>query len=107
MIQFLIIFTIFVFGILLFIIFNLNNQVKQLEDEIQKFNEKEKYLNDELINNYEVFLNIFTDAYTTLIRIDKKGSFSSDDEVGFTFKILMTTIETVKDKLINLKVESE
>lgn len=107
MITFLFIIISIVFGILVFIIFNLNNQVKQLEEEVQTADQKEKYLYDELEKNYNVFLNIFTEAYTTLIRIDKKGSFSSDDEVGFTFKVLVSAIETVKNKLINLKVESE
>lgn len=107
MIEFLIILTIIIFGTLLFIIFNLNNQVKQLEEEVQKFDQKEKYLYEELEKYYNVFLGIFSDAVITLERIDKRGSFSSDDEVGFTFRIIKNVIQEVKTKLDNLRKTEE
>jgi len=46
-------------------------------------------------------------TYTTILaklsRIDRLGSFESDDEVGFVFKTIKNTIENLKIELVNLQ----
>ena len=39
-------------------------------------------------------------------RIDKRGSFSSDDEVGFSFKVIQKAIEVVTVKLREMRKEA-
>ena len=87
------------------IIWNLNSQINQFEKVIKDFDDKETKLYVELENYYKVFLGLFTEAYTTMKRIDKNGAFSSDDEVGFSFKVILGAIQTVTEKLENLKTE--
>ncbi|MFZ9377140.1 MAG: hypothetical protein ACO25K_08455 [Candidatus Fonsibacter ubiquis] len=38
-----------------------------------------------------------------LKRVDRMGSFESDDEVGFVFKAIKRTIEDLKEELENIK----
>jgi hypothetical protein len=78
-----------------------------LEREVLKINETEKRLYTEAINYHQAFLFMFADAYAELQRVDKKGSFSSDDEVGFSFKVIVTAIKNVKEKIESLKDEFE
>jgi len=54
-------------------------------------------------------IELFTAAATRLRRIDTNGSFSSDDEVGFAFKLIDTTIIDLNEKLnaINTILEDD
>lgn len=93
--------------IAIFIISNLNRQVKTYEDFLKGFDQKEKFLYDEIEKYYQVLLGIFTEAYSTMQKVDQRGAFSSDDEVGFSFKIIFGCIEDIKHKLINLRKTQE
>jgi len=86
-----------------------------------------KYVKSEIIveNLYkteQVFNNIITQineryikAYAELKRIDHRGSFNSDDEIGFIFKYIMNTIDQlntfnnqVKEMITNdINIEEE
>lgn len=91
-----------------FVIFNLHSQVVQLEKFVTNYNKREQKLYLEVENYYKIFLEIFTDAYTQMQRIDKRGSFSSDDEVGFSFKAVANAISEIKFRLEALrKTEDE
>ena len=82
-----------------FFIYNLFNQVEQLEEQVQKiYKENEKNLN-EFNFFYKMFLGWFTEAHLELNRVDKRGSFSSDDEIGFAFKVVKESMEQVKARL--------
>lgn len=48
-------------------------------------------------------MELFVQAKDRLHRIDLKGSFSTDDEVGFVFKLINSTIIEVSSKLEELK----
>lgn len=89
------------------IIYNMYKQIEQLESEVLKINQVERRIYTEAVNYYQAFLILFTDAYSELVRIDKRGSFSSDDEVGFSFKVIVTAIKNVKEKIEELKDEFE
>lgn len=83
-------------GILLIIsivvIFNLLNQIEQLEGAVQK------YSNDyEAV--YRYILALLVKVKSDLKKIDNKGSFASDDEVGFAFKAITHSIEVLLSKL--------
>ena len=54
-------------------------------------------------------IELFTSAAARLRRIDTNGSFSSDDEVGFAFKLIDTTIIDLNEKLnvINTILEDD
>lgn len=91
----------------LFVFDNLLSQIKQLESYIEELTSKDDKIEEEVLKYYEYFLKIFTEAYVQMQRVDKRGSFSSDDEVGFAFKVLITSIETVKNKLTSMKNPEE
>lgn len=86
-----------------FFISNLLNQNKQLEDTIEKAVKNNDKINEDVLKYHQVLLGLFQNAYTEITRVDKKGSFSSDDEVGWSFKLLMNTIRDVTEKLETLK----
>ena len=86
-----------------FIAMNLYNQVNQLEQYLEHATKSE----EDVDSYYRYFLGLFTQCYVELQRIDKRGSFSSDDEVGFSFRIVLKAIEDVKIKLEKLRVEQE
>jgi hypothetical protein len=97
--------TIIILIILLFIsIFinvNLYNQVTPLENEIKRgFTHEETFL-----KYYEAILILIISAKTEIDRIDKKGSFSSDDEVGFAFKVIQTAINNLVLQMKSLQGE--
>lgn len=104
---FLVIFLILVIGVLSFFISNLLTQNKQLEEEVKKLDKKETKLYNEIETYYKIFLGLFTEAYSNMQRVDKRGSFSSDDEIGFAFKVIYNAIHEVQTKLENLKVDDE
>jgi hypothetical protein len=94
-------------AISLFINLNLFRQNEQLTKVVENLNITEYKIYTEAVNYYQAFLFMFTDAYSELQRIDKRGSFSSDDEVGFAFKVIVTAIKNVKEKIQELKDEFE
>lgn len=64
------------------------------------YNVFSKYMivHNTLLNYEDKILNIFIvfkQAYDNIIRIDKNGMFSSDDEVGFSFKILRSNFQDI------------
>lgn len=68
----------------LFLIWNLLRKVEKYEEDI--------ILKNEFITKFQSMVN---DANTKLNEIDNKGSFESDDEVGFFFKNLMNLSMTL------------
>lgn len=101
MVTAVIILLIIALGVLSFIASNLYAQNQQLEEELMKYNE----LEDRVVNVYNFFLETFTSAYVEMERIDKNGAFSSDDEVGFAFRVVKEAIEHVKFQITKLKTD--
>ena len=66
------------------VVYRLIGQVEQLESDVEWFNEW-----------YEKFITSLAEADVRMEQVDKGGSFSSDDEIGFAYK-------TVKDCIENL-----
>ncbi len=93
--------------LLSFFVYNLYRQNEQLEKFINEVELEKQTLRTEAENYYLAFLNLFYQAQTDMDRIDKRGSFSSDDEVGFAFKIIHTAINNVVLKLQELKDQEE
>ena len=106
MIVIIIILVIIIF-LLIWFIYNLNSQVSTLESYISKLNKRELNHYTEVEGYYKIFLDLFTNAYLEMQRVDKRGSFSSDDEVGFAFKVILNSIESVKGALENLRKDVE
>lgn len=92
-------------GILLFIISNLYRQNEQFETYIKEAETREKQIFKEAENYYLAMLKLFTEAKQTIDAVDKRGSFSSDDEVGFAFKIIKIAIDNVANQLEELNKE--
>lgn len=80
---------------LIWIVSNLYNQVQDLKQELTKVNT----LDDDLVRYHEILMGIFTRAYADFERVDKRGSFSSDDEIGWSFKLLKDVIKDVQENL--------
>ena len=89
--------------ILIGIIWNLNRQLSQLETELKKGTT----LEDNFIKYYEAILIIMINAQQDMTRVDHRGSFSSDDEVGFCFKALKTIIDNTVLNIKNLQGETK
>lgn len=47
----------------------------------------------------ERLLKLFVEAKAQLTKVDAKGSFSTDDEVGFVFKLINSVIVEITSKL--------
>lgn len=94
-----------VFGNLIAWVFigNLLNQTKQLEKAVEDSLSANDKIQEDVEKYYRVLYGIFTSAAIELDRVDKKGSFSSDDEVGFAFKAIQETIMDVKEKMDYIK----
>jgi cell division protein FtsL len=75
-------------GVLGFSTWNLLKKLEKLEDTVQN---QQKYVED--------ISNVLEDSSKRLREIDSKGSFSSDDEVGFFFENLKQ-IQIVLDAYI-------
>jgi len=75
-------------GVLGFSTWNLLKKLEKLEDTVQN---QQKYVED--------ISNVLEDSSKRLREIDSKGSFSSDDEVGFFFENLKQ-IQSVLDAYI-------
>lgn len=74
--------------------------------QYEKFIEKDNKAKADLISQVDAFykrhLEIFTHAGLEMDKIDKKGSFSSDDEVGFAFIIIKRAIDDAREQLHNM-----
>ncbi len=105
------IFTIIILSLIILILgfatWNLYKQVSQLEDYAKKTSKREQKVLLEAENYYKIFQALFEEAYLNIQRVDKRGSFSSDDEVGFAFKVIYNSLKEVTDKLESLKIDDE
>lgn len=62
---------------------------------------------DEFVKVYEVILSLLVHTKRELEKIDYRGSFKSDDEVGFTFVAIQTAIDTLLDQIDQLRNDEE
>lgn len=85
--------------LLSFFCYNLFKQNQQLEQYLQDYSKVE----DEAETFYKVVLGLLIHTQTELDRVDKRGSFSSDDEVGFAFKAIHRSIETCVQQLKSMR----
>ena len=86
------IFIIILIGIILFlgwVIYLMTEQLEQIENNIGVY---EEY--------YNAFIEQLNEANQKMQAIDNKGSFSSDDEIGFAFK----TVRDCIDDLVQMGV---
>jgi type II secretory pathway pseudopilin PulG len=90
-----------------FVIRNLLTQNDTLNENLEVYSNAIETVENEAIKYQKYFLQLFTQTYQELQRIDKKGSFSSDDEVGFAFRVILTSIESLKDKIGSVEIEQE
>ena len=78
--------------------FNLLNKVEKLEDEFNK--------RQDIILSYQTYINslgeIIHNMTNRIDQIDAKGTFKSDDEVGFFFTRLKTLSDMLKPYNIKL-----
>lgn len=84
-----------------YINFNLYNKNAVLYDQLDNVNKLETQSVDLVENLLFAYIKILT----KLKRVDSRGSFESDDEIGFVFKAIKTTIEDLKTELENLKTK--
>ena len=67
---------------------NLNRQNEQYQD----------YIENELVSNEDVKTRVES-AYQRLKDADIRGSFESDDEVGASFKEILSIVEDLKEQV--------
>ena len=85
--------------ILLYITINQYFKISKYEElAVQSQASYENALN--LLNK---MIELFASAKVRLSKIDESGTFSSDDEVGFAFKLIDSTIVELHSKLLILK----
>ncbi len=82
--------------------YNLFQQNLQYEEYVRKDNKAKADLISQVDSFYQRHLEIFVHTALEMDKIDKKGSFSTDDEVGFAFKIVKNAIEEAREKLKEL-----
>lgn len=82
----------------LYINYNLYSKITPLENAISKG----LILEEEFIKYYEAILILVISAKTEMDKIDTKGAFSSDDDVGFAFKVIQTAINNLVLKMKQL-----
>jgi hypothetical protein len=79
-----------IIGVLIFVILNLLKKQERMED---------------VIISYQEYITKFTDAVNEsdklLNKVDEKGTFKSDDEVGFFF----TFIKKIQSELNKFKID--
>ena len=78
-----------------FTTFNLLRKNERLEDDIET---SDKYLVD-------IYSSI-KDAYERMVKVDRLGSFEADDESGFIFKEIKSTLEQLNQQF-NLDAEEK
>lgn len=91
----LLIFLSILFLVAIYIIFNLYTKVQKLEEQIitDAVPEERAYL------IYDNLLKLLIRCNVELSSIDKRGTYSSDDEVGFAFKIIKGSIENLVSEI--------
>lgn len=89
--------------LLLFVVFNLNRKLNVAKAALQDSVSREEYLT----NVIGVMATLATSAYNNMVKIDKRETFASDDEVGFTFKAILETVKTLADQFNKLNVKEE
>jgi hypothetical protein len=83
---------VFVIVVMAFIIYKLNDKCDKLESYIGK-------MEDDYELTLMKLLEMYTEAHMRLLRVDKRGGFASDDEVGFIFNIIKNTVSDLKGRL--------
>ena len=80
-----------------YLIYLLAEQIEEYEENVEFFKEW-----------YDKFITIIADADNRLQEVDTRGSFSSDDEVGFAYETIKECIDndTVLD-VLKTKIKSE
>ena len=78
-----------------YVIINLYSKLQKLETQLK--NEVEPVEKAYLI--YENLLKLLIRSKVELDSIDKRGTYSSDDEVGFAFKIIQGSIENLVEEI--------
>lgn len=88
--------------LLIFSIYGNINSYKKIEVLEKQIDRIEK-IESNSVTLVENLLIAYIKVLAKLKRIDRLGSFESDDEVGFVFKTIKNTIEELKNELDNLK----
>ena len=78
---------------------NAYKKIEILENETERIG----IIESNSVTLVENLLIAYIKVLSKLKRIDRLGSFESDDEVGFVFKTIKNTIEELKSELDNLK----
>lgn len=96
--------------ILIYISINLYKKYTLIENVLEGFSEVEKTFNDVITQITERYIEVLNQ----LKRVDSRGSFESDDEVGFVFKTIKNTIsqlvkynEYVKRTITGERIEED
>lgn len=90
-----------------FAVNNLLKQVDTLEKDLDKYGDRIVEVEAESLKYYKYYLKIFSETLSELKRVDKRGSFSSDDEVGFSFRVIVSSIEMLVEKIKSIEIEEE
>ena len=69
---------------LTWVVYRLMEQNEQYQDDIEWFQDW-----------YSKFINSIAEANVRMEQVDKKGSFSSDDEIGFAYQTVKECIENL------------
>ena len=73
-------------GFLIYVIYQMAEQADEYENNIDFFKQW-----------YDKFITIIADADNKLAEVDKRGSFSSDDEIGFAYKTIQECINNLTE----------
>ena len=84
----------------IYVIYNLYSMVTDLEHII-----KQKDNNIQSVYNF--ILKAISLTYIEMQKVDKRGSFESDDEVGFAFRAIKELIEQLKFKIEQLNKDEQ
>ena len=71
---------------LFYIIYLLSEQIEQYEESVEFY-----------VQWYEKFIQSIADADNKMQEVDKKGSFSSDDEIGFAYDTIKECIQQLTE----------
>ena len=75
-----------IIGFMSYVIYLMSEQIEQFEDVVQDYTD--------WMDNFIEQISI---ADQKMKAVDKKGSFSSDDEIGFAFKTVKECIEQLNE----------
>jgi hypothetical protein len=89
--------------ILSYISFNLYHKLQLLEKKI----EDDVSTEERAFLVYDNILKLLIRCKVELDTVDKRGSYSSDDEVGFAFRIIKGSIENLVHEIKNLSEDEE